>query len=90
MPSSTHLGYQLVSAAGVSSHPTQLQLKLFVLDLVVDDVDDLGGFLDELGAGHLGGLELLNLCFGRLPRLADRAPVIALQQQHRPGNGSGQ
>ena len=43
------------------SNPRQLQLKHLVLDLVMDHVDDLGGLLDQLGAGHLLDLDLLQL-----------------------------
>ena len=43
------------------SNPRQLQLEHLVLDLVMDHVDDLGGFLNQLGASHLLDLDLLKL-----------------------------
>lgn len=68
-------------AARVVAHPAQLQQELLVFDLVVDDVDDLGGLLHQLLARHLTHLQLLDLGLGRLPRLADRAAVVALARE---------
>ena len=41
-------------------------------------VDDLGGLLEELLAGHVLRLELLDLRLGGLPRLARRAAPVAV------------
>ena len=58
------------------SNPRQLQLEHLILDLVMDHVDDLGGLLDQLGAGHLLDLDLLKLRLGvRLSLASGAAPV---------------
>ena len=35
-----------------------------IAHLVMDLEDDLGGLLDQLGAGHVRHLQLLQLCLG--------------------------
>ena len=66
----------LVDTVGEFSNPRQLQLEHLVLDLVVDHVDNLGGLLDQLGAGHLLDLDLLKLGLGvRLGLAGGAAPV---------------
>ena len=63
---------------GEFSNPRQLQLEHLVLDLVVDHVDNLGGLLDQLGAGHLLDLDLLKLGLGVRLSLAGGAAPVAI------------
>ena len=65
-----------MDTVGEFANPRQLQLEHLVLDLVVDHVDNLGGLLDQLGAGHLLDLDLLQLGLGvRLGLAGGAAPV---------------
>ena len=47
-----------MNSIGGFSDPRQLKPKHLV---VMDHVDDLGGLMDKLGAGHLLDLDLLKL-----------------------------
>ena len=65
------------------TNPTQLQLKLFILRIVMHLEDDLGCLLDRLLLRQFVQIQLFDLSFCQLPALAHCTPVVAPKHPRR-------
>uniref|UniRef100_A0A2M4D394 Secreted protein n=1 Tax=Anopheles darlingi TaxID=43151 RepID=A0A2M4D394_ANODA len=67
-----HFGrHDLMNTVRFLAHPTQLQLEVFILQLIVHLIDDFARCKHQVFHRHIGKLQLFDLRFGCLFRLTN-------------------